>query len=83
MVGDAWELMMEGIPHIVFLIPIAGMAMVVAIIGIIFWYKVRERELAVQQDMRIREMEHQRRLKELDLELEKAKAAQVPGKAAN
>jgi hypothetical protein len=59
------------------------MAMVVAIIGIIFWYKVRERELAVQQDMRIREMEHQRRLKELDLELEKAKAAQVPGKAAN
>jgi hypothetical protein len=74
---------MEGIPHIVFFIPIAGMAMIVAIIGIIFWYKVRERELAVQQDMRIREMEHQRRLKELDLELEKAKAAQVRGRAAD
>jgi len=74
---------MEGIPPIVFFIPLAGMAMVVAIIGIIFWYKVRERELAVHQDMRIREMEHQRRLKELDLELEKAKAAQVTGKAAN
>jgi hypothetical protein len=74
---------MEGIPHIVFFIPIAGMAMIVAIIGIVFWYKVRERELAVQQDMRIREMEHQRRLKELDLELEKAKAAQVRGRAAD
>jgi len=74
---------MEGIPTIVFFIPFAGMAMIIAIVGIVFWYKARERELAVHQDMRTREMEHQRKLKELDLELEKAKAVQARGKAAD
>ena len=57
-----------------FLIPIAGMAMVVAIVGIVFWFKARQKELEFHQDLRIREMEHQRKMKELELELEKAKA---------
>lgn len=68
--------------QLVFLIPIAGMAMVVTIVGIIFWFKARQKELEFHQEIRIREMEHQRRVKELDLEMEKLKAAQSPGKGA-
>lgn len=67
---------LEAFPFIVFLIPIAGMVMVVAIVGIVFWYKAREKELLYHQDMRVREMEHQRRMKELELEVEKVKARQ-------
>jgi type II secretory pathway component PulM len=63
------------IPIFPFLIPIAGMAMVVAIIGIVFWYKAREKELQFHQDLRLREMEHQKRMKEIELEIEKLKAA--------
>jgi uncharacterized membrane protein (DUF106 family) len=72
---------MQGLPINPFLIPIvgtiSGTLMIVAIVAIVFWYKARERELAVHQEMRIREMEHQRRMKELEVELEKAKARQV------
>ncbi len=50
-----------------------ALVMVVAIVGIVFWYKARERELQFHQDMRNREMEHQRKMKELELELEKEK----------
>lgn len=63
------------------LIPIAGMAMVVAIVGIVFWYKAREKELQFHQDLRLREMEHQKRMKELELEIEKLKAAGGTAKA--
>ena len=66
-----------------FLIPIAGMLMVVGIVAIVFWYIARQRELQAHQqmrirdqEMRIREMEHQRKMKELELEIEKAKASQ-------
>jgi hypothetical protein len=61
---------------------IAGTAMIVAIVGIVYWFKAREKELQFHQDLRIREMEHQRKLKELDVELEKAKARQSMEKAA-
>jgi hypothetical protein len=57
-----------------FLLPLAGMVMVVGIVGIVFWYKAREKELQYHQEMRVKEMEHQRRLKELELEVEKVKA---------
>jgi len=50
-----------------------SLVMVVAIVGIVFWYKARKRELQFHQDMRIRDMEQQRRMKELELELEKEK----------
>ena len=68
-------------------IPIAGVIfgtlMIVAIVGISFWFKAREKELQFHQDLRIREMEHQRKMKELEVELEKAKALQPTGKAAS
>ena len=67
-----------------FLIPIvgtvAGTLMVVAIVAIVFWFKTRERELAAHQEMRLHEMEHQRRMKELEVELEKVKAMQATAK---
>ena len=60
------------------LIPIVGTifgtVMIVAIVGIVFWFKAREKELQFHQDLRIREMEHQRKMKELELEIEKTKA---------
>jgi len=68
--------MPENMPFIFFMVPIGGMVMVVAIVGIVFWFKARDKELQYHQDMRIREMEHQRKMKELELELEKTKARQ-------
>jgi len=55
--------------------------MVVLIVGIVMFKKVRENELRVHQDLRSKEMEHERRMKELEiervrLELEKAKTEQ-------
>lgn len=61
---------------------VAGTAMIVAIVGIVFWYKARERELMVHQDMRLREMEHQRKMKELELEIEKTKGGQASSRVA-
>ncbi len=70
-------------PYVVFpLIPITGFLMVVGIVAIVFWYKAREKELQFHQDMRIREMEHQRRMKELELELEKIKTGRASEKVA-
>lgn len=68
-----------------FIIPVVGTVfgtiMVAAIVWTVFWFKVRERELLVHQDMRIREMEHQRRMKELELEIEKTRASQASRQA--
>lgn len=57
--------------------PIFGTMMVFGIVAVVTWFKTREKELQVHQEMRVREMEHQRRMKELDLEIEKSKAQQV------
>jgi len=57
------------------LIPLAGMLMVLGIVGIIFWFKAREKELHYHQDLRIREMEHLQKMKALELEIEKTKKA--------
>ena len=62
-------------------IPIVAIAMPLGIVGIVFWYKSREKELQFHQDLRIREMEHQRKMKELELELEKEKNRKAADKA--
>ncbi len=61
---------------------IAGNLMIVAVVGIVFWHRARQRELQVHQEMRIREMEHQQRMKELELEIEKAKSPRNLGSVA-
>jgi hypothetical protein len=61
---------------------VSGCLMVVAIVGIVFWFKAREKELLFHQDLRVKEMEHQRRMKELEIELEKTKARNCASQAA-
>jgi len=70
------------VPFVPFVIPIFAILMPVLIVGIVFWFKAHEKDLQFHQDMRIREMEHQRKMKELELELEKTKAQRAPGQAA-
>jgi uncharacterized membrane protein len=53
------------------MIPIAAFVMVVAIVAITSFGKMREKELEAHREMRAREMEHERKMKEL--EVEKAK----------
>jgi len=64
------------------LIPLAGILMTVIVVGIIFWFKAREKELQYHQEMRTREMAHQQKMKELELEVEKTRVRQNPGQAA-
>jgi len=52
---------------------VAGTAMIVAIVWIVHWYKARDKELQYHQDLRVREMEYQVKMKQLEVELEKAR----------
>ena len=49
-------------------IPIAAFLMVVVIVAITSFGKMRERELEAHREMRVREMEHERKMKELEVE---------------
>jgi len=64
------------------LISVVAILMPLGIVAIVFWYKAREKELQFHQDMRIREMEHHRKMKELELELEKEKNRRAGDKPA-
>jgi uncharacterized membrane protein len=60
-----------------FLIPIALFIcitlVVVGTVAIVQWYKARDKELQYHQDLRVREMEYQLKMKQLEIELEKAR----------
>ena len=64
------------------LIPFAGMLTAIVVVWAVVWYKAHEKELQFHQDLRLKEMEHQRRMKELELEVEKVKATRVSSRAA-
>jgi len=51
-----------------FLIPLGAFAMVVLIVAINSMSKMREKELVAHQQLRTQEMEHERKMKELDIE---------------
>jgi hypothetical protein len=51
--------------------------MIIAVVAIGGWFKFREKELRIQQEMRTKEMAHQEKMKEMELELEKTKAKQT------
>jgi len=57
------------------IIPLAAFALVVIIVAIVHLMKIRELELDAHQRLRIEEMEHQRKMRELDLELGQARKA--------
>jgi hypothetical protein len=56
-----------------FLVPLGVFAMVVLIVGITELSKVRNLEIDVHQKLHAQEMEHQRKMRELELELERIK----------
>jgi len=61
-------------------IPLGAFLMVIILVAVINFRKMREKELMAHQDLRLREMEHERKLKEMEierakLELEKAKVS--------
>jgi hypothetical protein len=47
--------------------------MIIAVVAIGSFAKFRRRELQAHQEMRTREMEHLQKMKELEIELEKAR----------
>lgn len=56
--------------------------MIIAVVFIGSWFKHRQNELKVHEDLRIKQMEHEQKLKELEiekakLEMEKAKTAKL------
>jgi len=57
------------------LIPFASFAMVVLIVALTQVTKMRDLEMKGQQFLYERELEHQRKMKELEIQLEQAKRA--------
>jgi hypothetical protein len=55
------------------IIPLAGFAMVVIIVAITQLMKIRDVEMETQQRLHLEEMEHQRKMRELELELKQLK----------
>jgi hypothetical protein len=56
-----------------FVIPLGIFAMVVLIVAITQVVKIRDKELEVQHNVHMEELDHRRRMRELELELERAK----------
>ncbi|MGD0922419.1 MAG: hypothetical protein ABSA70_11735 [Terriglobia bacterium] len=56
-----------------FIIPLAVFAMVVLIVAIVKLAKTRDREIEVQQRLHLEQLEHQRKMQELERELERVK----------
>ena len=55
------------------IIPLAVFAMVVLIVAITQLVKIRDKEMDVQQQLHQEELEHQRKMRELDLELQRVR----------
>lgn len=58
-----------------FVIPLACFAMVVLIVAVVSMTKLRDKELEIHQKLHEEQMEHARKMKELELELERVRAA--------
>jgi hypothetical protein len=57
-----------GVLHNPILIPLAAFVMVILIVAIVHFGKMREKELQAHQELRLHEMEHERKLKEMEIE---------------
>jgi hypothetical protein len=58
-----------------FIIPLAGFAMAVIIVAIVRLMKIRDLEIEAHQRLRLEEMEHQRKMRELEAQLERVRQA--------
>jgi hypothetical protein len=56
------------------MVPLGAFAMTTTIVITSLFWKMRDRELIAQQDLRLREMEHERKLKEMEIERLKLQA---------
>jgi hypothetical protein len=54
-------------------IPLGGILVAIVYVGFTSWRKVRERELLQESELRQKEMEHELKLKAMDLELARLK----------
>jgi hypothetical protein len=54
-------------------VPLGGILVAIVYVGFTSWRKVRERELLHESELRQKEMEHQLKLKTMDLELARLK----------
>lgn len=52
-----------------YIVPLGGLLVGAIWVGFTTWRKVRERELLHESELRLKEMEHQLKLKAMDLEL--------------
>jgi hypothetical protein len=59
-----------------FVVPLAAFAMVILIVAIIKLAKIRDKEMEVQQRLHLEQMEHQRKMQELELELTRLRTGQ-------
>jgi hypothetical protein len=64
------------------LLPVSIVVIILGIAALKTFRRTREKELQCHQDLRIREMEHQVRMKQLEIELEDAKSRGAGDKAA-
>ena len=56
--------------------------MIIAVVGISTWFRFREKELRTHEELRVKEMQHLQKMKELEIELEKTKARGSSGPPA-
>jgi ADP-ribosylglycohydrolase len=59
-----------------FVIPLAVFAMVILIVAIVRLAKIRDKEIEVQQRLHLEQLEHQRKMQELELELTRLRKGQ-------
>lgn len=64
------------------LLPVSIVAIVLGMTFASALRKTREKELQYHQDLRRREMEHERKMQELEIELEKTRGRRAPDAAA-
>lgn len=58
-----------------YIVPLGSFLVGISYLGFSAWGKARTAELAHDREMRLKEMEHQRQLKEMDLELARLQGA--------
>jgi hypothetical protein len=56
-----------------YVVPVVAILAGIAWIGFTSWRKVREQELNSDREMRLKEMEHEQKMKEIDLQLARLK----------
>jgi hypothetical protein len=58
---------------------VAGTAMIVAIVWIALGSRARDKELQYHRELKVREMEHPQKMKELEIELERTRKQNASG----